>query len=385
MVRGAAFFIPVKMPIMTSASHPQDGSTARQPIRVQPGAANYFSHPGALDELARFFPQQRLFWIGGERATAAAMPWLPACVREARSTQAVFRGHCSETNVAALCAQAGDAEVIIGVGGGSALDTAKAVAARLSRPFVAIPTIAATCAAWTPLSVWYDDAGRALSFELFALGSHLVLVEPRILVAAPAEYLRAGIGDTLAKWYEARVLCARESAAGASLPLTARLGLETARQVRDVLLESGPVALTDAAAGQATAAFLDVVDAVIAGGGLVGGLGERYTRLAAAHSVHNGLTVLPQTASVLHGAKVAYGILVQLALEGREDELQELTAAYAPLGLPARLADLGVDVADSEALAAFIAHTLRPVESIHYLPGRVDAERLKGAILRVEG
>ena len=286
--------------------------------------------------------------------------------------------------MAALCAQAGDAEVVIGVGGGSALDTAKAVAARLSRPFVAIPTIAATCAAWTPLSVWYDDAGRALSFELFALGSHLVLVEPRILVAAPAEYLRAGIGDTLAKWYEARVLCARESAVGAGLPLTARLGLETARQVRDVLLASGPTALADAAAGQATAAFLDVVDAVIAGGGLVGGLGERYTRLAAAHSVHNGLTVLPQTANVLHGAKVAYGILVQLALEGREDELQELTAAYAPLGLPARLADLGVDVADSEALAAFIAHTLRPVESIHYLPGTVDAERLKGAILRVE-
>ena len=172
---------------------------------------------------------------------------------------------------------------------------------------------------------------------------------------------------------------------GASLPLTARLGLETARQVRDVLLESGPTALADAAAGRLSAAFVDVIDAVIAGGGLVGGLGERYTRLAAAHSVHNGLTVLPQTAKVLHGAKVAYGILVQLALEGRDDELHELAAAYRPLQLPRTLADLGVDAADKEALAAFIAHTLRPVESIHYLPGTVDAERLRGAIERVEG
>ena len=366
---------------MTSLATTPDGLAARQPIRVQPGAANYYAHPGALDALARAFPQQRLFWIGGERATAAAAPYLPACYREARSTQAVFRGHCSESQVAALSAQAGAADVIVGVGGGSALDTAKAVAARLNRPFVAIPTIAATCAAWTPLSVWYDDAGRALSFELFALGSHQVLVEPRLLIAAPAEYLRAGIGDTLAKWYEARVLCARE----ASLPLTARLGLETARQVRDVLLESGPTALADAAAGRLSAAFVDVIDAVIAGGGLVGGLGERYTRLAAAHSVHNGLTVLPQTANVLHGAKVAYGILVQLALEGRDDELHELAAAYRPLQLPRTLADLGVDAADSEALAAFIAHTLRPVESIHYLPGVVDAERVRGAIEQVEG
>ena len=372
------------MPIMTSLATAPDGLAARQPIRVQPGAANYYAHPGALDALARAFPQQRLFWIGGERATAAAAPYLPACYREARSTHAVFRGHCSESKVAALSAQAGAAEVIVGVGGGSALDTAKAVAARLNRPFVAIPTIAATCAAWTPLSVWYDDAGRALSFELFALGSHQVLVEPRLLLVAPAEYLRAGIGDTLAKWYEARVLCAREAAMGASLPLTARLGLETARQVRDVLLESGPTALADAAAGRLSAAFVDVIDAVIAGGGLVGGLGERYTRLAAAHSVHNGLTVLPQTANVLHGAKVAYGILVQLALEGRDDELHELAAAYRPLQLPRTLADLGVDTADKEALAVFIAHTLRPVESIHYLPGTVDAERLRGAIERVE-
>ena len=37
---------------MTSLATTPDGLAARQPIRVQPGAANYFSHPGALDALA---------------------------------------------------------------------------------------------------------------------------------------------------------------------------------------------------------------------------------------------------------------------------------------------------------------------------------------------
>ena len=353
-------------------------------IRVQPGAANYFSYDGALEQIEQFHPAatlSRVLWIGGRRALAAARPYLPSLYDDPRSIRVTFAGHCSESIVAGYVREGQGADLVIGVGGGSALDTAKAVAHRLAKPFVAIPTIAATCTAWTPLSVWYDDAGRALRFELFPLASQLVLVEPSVLLAAPADYLRAGIGDTLAKWYEARVLCERES----DLPLTAQLGLAVSRQIHDVLLAEGPAALEAVARGESNASFLTVVDAVIAGGGLVGGLGERYTRLAAAHSIHNGLTVLPATEKFLHGAKVAYGILVQLALEGREEELKRLDASLECLGLPRRLADLDVDLRQTDAIDAFIAHTLRPGESIHFLAGTVDADRLRRALRCVEG
>jgi len=352
-------------------------------IRVQPGAANYFSYEGALGEVERFFPAERLgqvLWIGGRRALEAAAPYLPALYQDSRSRREILSGHCSERVVAGYVAEGGQADLVIGVGGGSVLDTAKAVAHRLRRPFVAVPTIAATCAAWTPLSVWYDDDGRALGYELFPLASQLVLVEPRILAAAPPEYLRAGIGDTLAKWYEARVLCADENA----LPLTASIGLSVAAQIRDVLLADGASALAANADGFVTPDLVRVIDAVIAGGGLVGGLGERFTRLAAAHSIHNGLTVIPGTERFLHGAKVAYGILVQLALEARQDELLSLHGALGALGLPRRLSDLGVDPCDENVIAAFVAHTLRGQESIHFLPGLVDAARLRAALATVE-
>lgn len=352
-------------------------------IRVQPGAANYFSHPGALDRIEQFHPSstlKRVLWIGGERAQAAAAPYLPPLFSDTRSIHATFSGHCSENTVASYAQLGSGADLIIGIGGGSVLDTAKAVAHRLGKPFVAIPTIAATCAAWTPLSVWYDDHGKALGYELFPVASRLVLVEPRILLAAPADYLRAGIGDTLAKWYEARVLCEAET----SLPLTAQIGLSVARQIHDVLIAEGPAALASLGGAELNEGFLRVVDAVIAGGGLVGGLGERYTRLAAAHSIHNGLTVLPETARFLHGAKVAYGILVQLALEARNDELSRLDTALKTLGLPRRLSDLDVDMTQGERIDAFIAHTLRDWESIHFLPGKVDAARLRRALETVE-
>ena len=70
-----------------------------------------------------------------------------------------FTGHCSERDVAGLVQASGDDRaVVIGVGG-ARCSTARKCSPAAGVPLVAIPTIAATCAAWTPLSVWYSDAG----------------------------------------------------------------------------------------------------------------------------------------------------------------------------------------------------------------------------------
>lgn len=353
-------------------------------IRVVVGPANYFSHRGSFARLSDFFsPDQlsRAVWIYGERAIAGARPFLPAAFQAEGAKHLLFKGHCSERDVAGLAESAGEnPSTVIGVGGGTVLDTAKAVARRLNVPFVALPTVAATCAAWTPLSVWYNDAGQALQFEIFDDANFLVLVEPEIILSAPADYLLAGIGDTLAKWYEAVVLAPQPE----QLPLTVRLGLNGAQAIRDILLEHSETALADQRNGTLSQAFLDVVDAIIAGGGMVGGLGERYTRVAAAHAVHNGLTVLPQTEKYLHGTKVAYGILVQSALLGQDDVLAQLIEAYQRFSLPTALAELEVDIHNRAELDKVIAHTLRPVESIHTLPVTVTPDALHAAFVKVE-
>ncbi|EKM8910589.1 hydroxycarboxylate dehydrogenase HcxA [Escherichia coli] len=354
------------------------------PIRVVVGPANYFSHPGSLNHLHDFFTDEQLsraVWIYGERALAAAQTKLPSAFELPGAKHILFRGHCSESNVQQLAAESGDDRgVVIGVGGGALLDTAKALARRLGLPFVAVPTIAATCAAWTPLSVWYNDAGQALHYEIFDDANFMVLVEPEIILNAPQEYLLAGIGDTLAKWYEAVVLAPQPE----TLPLTVRLGINNAQVIRDVLLNSSEQALADQQNQQLTQSFCDVVDAIIAGGGMVGGLGDRFTRVAAAHAVHNGLTVLPQTEKFLHGTKVAYGILVQSALLGQDDVLAQLTGAYQRFHLLTTLAELEVDINNQVEIDKMIAHTLRPVESIHYLPVTLTPDTLRAAFEKVE-
>ncbi|QGU89806.1 oxidoreductase [Erwinia sorbitola] len=353
-------------------------------IQVVTGPANYYSHPGALQRLDDFYHQDELsraIWIYGERAINAARPWLPDSFSLPGARHISFNGHCTGPDLSALVQASGqNRQVVIGIGGGALLDTAKALARRLRVPCVAIPTIAATCAAWTPLSVWYNAAGQASHYEIFKDANHLVLVEPEILLRAPVEYLLAGIGDTLAKWYEAVVLAPEPS----SLPLTVRLGIDTAATLRDVLLTQSAAALEDQRGGILSQNFRDIIDAVIAGGGMVGGLGERYTRIAAAHAVHNGLTVLPQTSRYLHGTKVAYGILVQCVLLSQTDTARQLISAYHQFNLPTTLADLDVDIHNHAEVDQIIAHTLRPGESIHALPIPVTAESLRTALITVE-
>lgn len=291
-------------------------------IQVVVGPANYYSHPGALLRLDDFYHQEQLsraVWIYGERAIAATHPFLPESFSLPGARHLPFGGHCTDPDLIALAQAAGeDRQVVIGVGGGALLDTAKALARRLDVPCVAIPTIAATCAAWTPLSVWYNSAGQASHYEVFNDANHLVLVEPEIVLRAPVEYLLAGIGDTLAKWYEAVVLAPEPDA----LPLTVRLGIDTAATLRDVLLNQSAAALEDQRNGVLSQNFRDVIDAII--------------------------------------------------------------AAYQQFNLPTTLAALDVDINNHTEIDQVIAHTLRPAASIHALPVQVTAESLRAAFITVE-
>ena len=74
----------------------------------------------------------------------------------------------------------------------------------------------------------------------------------------------------------------------------------------------------------------------------VGAFAGSYGRIAGAHAVHNGLTLLPETASIEHGVKVAYGILVQIATLGNREELNTLLPFYHANHFPTTLKQLGV-------------------------------------------
>lgn len=323
---------------------------------------------------------QRPLVIGGDRSLAQAAPFLDPAIQDLAALTTSYGADCSEATLARLAIEIAEhqADLVIGVGGGKALDTAKLAAHQAQLPVVTIPTSAATCAAWTALSNVYSEQGAFLYDVALARCPDLLILDYDLVATAPQRTLVAGIGDALAKWYEGSV------SSGDSAQTLVIAAVQQARVLRDLLLQKTPAALAEPGG----AAWCEVVDACVLLAGVMGGLGGAQCRTVAAHAVHNGLTHLPESHGILHGEKVAYGILVQLRLEemAQQSSLaytsrQQLMQFYDATGLPKTLADMGMGDVHISALVRAAEITCRPQSDIHHLPFSVTPEALMGAFV----
>jgi glycerol dehydrogenase-like iron-containing ADH family enzyme len=163
-------------------------------------------------------------------------------------------------------------------------------------------------------------------------------------------------------------------------------GVQMAKLCFDTLMQESKEAIADAQEHHYSDKLQKVIDTVILLSGIVGGLGEDNCRSAAAHAVHNGLTALPEMHHAYHGEKVAYGVLVQLALEQRpESEIRELITFYREIGLPIKFTDLGIDrPLTQQEMDEVVKVSLSPEGTMSNMPFPVTAESLIAAIHQVE-
>jgi len=293
-----------------------------------------------------------------------------------------FNGECSKKEIERLreSVEAHGCDAIIGVGGGKTLDTAKAVAYYATLPVAIVPTIASTDAPCSALSVLYTDDGVFEEYLFLPSNPNLVLVDTAIVCNAPVRLLVAGMGDALATYFEGRAAAASnvDNCAGGKCTLAA---LSLARLCYETLLADGLMAKLAMERNVCTKAVENIIEANT----LLSGLGFESAGLAAAHAVHNGFTAIPETHSLYHGEKVAFGTLVQLVLENAPtEELSQVLRFCNSVGLPTTLADLGIGEADSAQLREVAALAAAEGETIHNMPFAVDADMVYAAILAAD-
>ncbi|WP_338450343.1 iron-containing alcohol dehydrogenase family protein [Niallia oryzisoli] len=353
-------------------------------ISVHGAPSEYVLQEGILHQLEAKLQERglhKVFIVHGQKSWEAAKPYWPS-LTSVEYVEYSYHGENSLTEIEAVAKliTEGSFDGIVGVGGGKVLDLAKSAGHVAHKPAVLIPTLSSNCSPWTPVSVIYDDAGTFIRFDIYPESASLVLVEPRILLHGPLDMFIAGIADTLAKWYEADVQLA--AIANKSIPL--EICYYTAKQCKDVLLSYSEGAVNAAKTGVLNDDFIKVAETVIMLGGMVGGFGDHYGRVAGAHAVHNGLTVLEETHHALHGEKVAYGILVQLVLENKWTEIDAILPFYQKLDIPLSLEGLGVKQVTKEKILQVAEKTVVPEESIHVLPGEMNVETVSRAMIELE-
>jgi glycerol dehydrogenase len=293
-----------------------------------------------------------------------------------------FAGESTRAEVEriAAAARSSQATIILAAGGGKAIDAARAAATDLALPMVSCPTIASTDAPCSAISIIYTEAGVVEEIRVHPRNPVLVLVDTQVIANAPVRTLIAGMGDALSTVFEARACRASNSpnTRGGASSLAA-LGI--AELCYRTLLADGVEAMRSAKEKTVTPAL----DRIIEANTLLSGLGFESAGLAAAHSVHNGLTVVPGAHDFLHGEKVAFGVIVQLLLESAAPSLlHEVLGFCSSLGLPITLGQIGSAGLSGDLLAAVAARATSPGESIHNEPFPVTPKMVEDAILSAD-
>lgn len=196
-----------------------------------------------------------------------------------------------------------------------------------------MPTVAASDAPCSALSVIHKDNGAADYYQFFPSNPTLVLVDSAVIAKSPVKFTLAGMGDALATYIEARACHKRDGSnlAGASAGDSLQIGQ------------------------------------------------------AAAHAVHNGFTTLEECHDCLYGQLVSFGVITQLVLENAPwEELKDILDFCVSVGLPVTMSEIGVKNPAYEKIRKVAEIACLPADNAVNMPFAIDADMVCGAIFAAD-
>lgn len=293
-----------------------------------------------------------------------------------------YGGEASYENIEMLKSNTAvqNADMIFAIGGGKALDTAKALAFVMDKTVFTFPTIASNCAGTTAVSIMYNcDGSFKEPFFFPAPAKHCFIYTP-VIAQSPSKYIWAGMGDTYAKYFEAQM-----SSRGEDLVHYHELGVTTSAMCLYPLLKYGRKALDDFNAGINSFEVEQVILSVVVTTGIASILLttehiiDYNTGLA--HAVFYALTSYPHIEERhLHGEVVGYGVLILLLVDGNDEMFKRIYDFNKSIGLPVCLADIEMNEQDLDKLVPMVCN----MKDIEHNPYDISEEMVSKAFKRLE-
>lgn len=325
------------------------------------GSGKYFQFPGAIflvGKEAKHFGK-KAYIIGGNTALKLVESTLESCLSDegVAYIKEYYSGfpsmdkiHQLEDSIKNSCC-----EVVIAVGGGKVIDLAKAAAESMLLPIITVPTSAATCAAFAPLSVIYHNDGTYDHCIWHEREIDVVLVDSEILIKQPSRLLASGIFDAMAKYIEISNGKSELSLSNTTLPLLAASHM--AKFIYSLLIQVSIPAVCKMQVNQ-NKDYINVSENIlkkdieytiflnIALTGIVSGITKGKGQTSVAHAFYNSIrTFFPKESSYyLHGEIVAVGTIAQLVFNGCENDIPLFKKYMSSLNMPCSLHEMGIDL-----------------------------------------
>ena len=320
--------------------------------------------------------------IGGKRALAAAADLIKDAVKDSKiNITGVFEygGEACREYIDELNShqEVIDADMIFACGGGKAIDTCKVLSQESHRPFFTFPTIASTCASCTSLGIIYHPDGSLREYSFQEKPAEWIFINTQVIANAPEKYLWAGIGDTMAKFYECTT-----SARGDELDHSTSMGVQISNLCAKPLVKYGVQALEECRNHTPGKALEEVILGIIVSTGFVSNLVGIDLNTGLAHACYNGFTVCKSTEEHghLHGEIVAYCILILLKVDHQEEEFEKIYQFSKNMGFPTKLADIHATLDDMDAV---ITKALSGID-VRKWPYEVTPDMILDAVKEIE-
>lgn len=312
------------------------------------GCGRYIQENGACSlagREAKLLGLKKALLIGGKTALSLAGEKIKNSLAEAGipCVTIEYRGYCNTEEAMRFAKQFAGCDCVIGAGGGHIMDMAKLIANFMGNVAVInVPTISATCAAYSPFSVLYTKDYAMDGKKHHQREIACILADMDILGHQPSRYMISGALDAMAKYIEISSRLSEDYLYTAEQGLISSYVLS--KYSYETLERILPQAVEDIERGECTKAVYDTVYISIALTGAISGLALGMNQAAVAHNIYyNCRTLYPrENRDMLHGEIVAIGLIPQLCVNNRYDMIPEMQNTLRKYGIPLKMTDYGV-------------------------------------------
>lgn len=313
------------------------------------GAGRYIQDDGVIADLSkeiRNLGGSKPFVLAGDNAYALLKDKVDAILGEdgMKGEYYLFKGFCVKEHCKEIVESDAfkNCDIVVGMGGGILMDASKLCAVWGNKPVILIPTSSATCAAYAPLSVTYNEIGQHIGSVHHNREVNCVLADMEILSKQPVRLFKSGVYDSLAKILEInqRMLGRSEE----ELEIGFRTSYELSKFLYERLSENFDEACHDIENGINSKKVYDCVYLAICVTGVVSGLARGSNQTAIGHKVYDAArSLFPyEVTKFLHGEVVAVGLIAQLYYNGKKEQAQEFARVMKSRGMKISLNEMGV-------------------------------------------